>query len=456
MSISRSFVLSRRALLGGISAAALVPGLPRNAAAEISTPKRLIVVHVPEGMWQGAPRPTSNGGLTLAGSVLAPLERHKARVTVLNRLSIPSANRGPGGDGHHRNVPHMLTGTELQAIHIGGAPSVDQVIAQTIGGSTKYPSLHASVRIIYNDINSRPFWSGPGRVVPSVGSPWDLFDRVFAGVEAKAGSAASTPPAARPSARRSVLDFATKELDALGPRLSTDDRLRLESYTESVRDIERRLVVDAPAPGGGGGATAGCALPALGDRFDPRDEQQYQRLGRLQTDILVSALQCDITRVATLQWSNSNDQCGYRFTPIGSNARLGVDEIGHDLSHNNRNVDPTGAKKLRVTQFYAGEFAYLLDKLSAIREGAGTMLDNTVVLWVSEFGDCNGHSPQDLMWMLMGNVGGALKPGGRMLDFNNQRSVNDLHTTLCNAFGNPMTRFNNPAYCSGPIADLRA
>ena len=89
----------------------------------------------------------------------------------------------------------------------------------------------------------------------------------------------------------------------------------------------------------------------------------------------------------------------------------------------------TASKKQKVYRWYAEQFAYLLGKLTAIPEGNGTMLDNTVVLWVSEFGDSNGHASNNLMWLLMGNAGGALKQG-RVIDCAG-RGTNDLLTALC-------------------------
>jgi hypothetical protein len=124
------------------------------------------------------------------------------------------------------------------------------------------------------------------------------------------------------------------------------------------------------------------------------------------------------------------------------------------MAHNNNNCDPSGSKKLKTYQWYSEQFVYLLDKLSAIPEGDGTMLDNTVVLWASEFSDSNGHNSDRLMWMLFGNANGFFKQG-RILDLKG-KSLNDLHTSLGNAFGISDQTFGNPAYCDGPLTALMA
>jgi hypothetical protein len=182
----------------------------------------------------------------------------------------------------------------------------------------------------------------------------------------------------------------------------------------------------------------------LGATVDVKAEPNIPAVGKLQMDLIVAALQCGVTRVASLQWGNSNDQSTYSW--------LGVKTLGHDMSHNNNNCDPSGSKKLQTYQWYSEQFAYLLGKLSAAKEGTGSMLDNTVVLWVSEFGESNGHSGDNLMWTLMGNAAGHFRMG-RVLNCGG-RSVADLHTSLLNAFGVPDKTFGNPAYCKGPLPDL--
>lgn len=417
-------LLSRRALLGTLGVAAVSPLFARGRAhADGAGPKRFIVVHVPEGMWSGAPRPMP--GATTLGPILDPLDKHIARVCVLNDLSIPSSPNGPGGDGHHRNVPHMLTGIEMADSATAGGPSVDQVIAKATGAGLPFRSLQFGVRTIYGDTNARCFWDESKVSLPSMQDPFTAYSRIF--------KADMTGPAPPPDFRKSVLDHARGELATLTPKLSLSDRQRLDSYHASIRSIETRLAATVPV---------GCVKPTLGAAFDPRDEPNYPKTGRLQTDLLVAALQCDMTRVASLQWGNSNDQCTYSF--------LGINAKGHDLAHNS--VAGAAEKKLKVYNWYAQQMAYLLDELAARPEGTGTMLDNTAVLWVSEFGDSNGHTNKNLMWVLMGNVAGQFKTGRVMAC--GGRSVNDVHTSICNAFGVVIPKFGGVAYCAGPLPGL--
>jgi hypothetical protein len=403
-----------------------------------------MVVHVPEGMWNSASRPAASG--TTLGPIYGPLDPYKSDITILNKLSMKSRDKGPGGDGHHRGVPHMLTGIEMLDEGNAGGPSIDQKIASVIGKGSKYASLQFAVRIVYTDTNSRPIWSAPGRVVPALQNPWDAYTRIFgnAGATAPATMGGATmPPAATPpkfDLRKSALDYGMDEVTRLSARLSAADKERLQSYQDSLRDIERRLTEPMIS-------VADCAPPVLGSKVDAAAEANYPAIGKLQMDLAVAAMQCGVTRVVSLQWGNSNDQCRY---PWLNN----IGAIGHDLAHNNGNCDPSGSKKTQVFNWYAQQFAYLLGKLKNIKEGDGTMLDNTVILWASEFGESNGHSPDNLLWVLMGNAGGYFKQG-QVLDCGN-RSTNDVHTSLQNAVGIADTKFGGAAYCAGPLPNIKA
>jgi hypothetical protein len=426
------WLLSRRALLGGLTASCAYALMPRTRGwAQSATPPRLLLVHVPEGMWNRAPRPSA--GSTNLGPILEALQPYQDRIIVMNGLNMQSRDHGPGGDGHHRGVPHMFTGTEMQDESNAGGASIDQKIAQAVGGSSRFASLQFAVRIVYGDTNSRAIWSGPGRVVSPMQNPWDAYDRVFSDV------VPTDAPPARVDLRRSALDYALDEITTLRGRLPASDRERLDSYQESLRDLERRLATTAQPVAGS------CTPPTLGGEVDVKAESQYPKIGQLQMDLIVAAFQCGLTRVASLQWGNSNDQCTYSW--------LGVNTLGHDMAHNNSNCDPDGSKKLKTYQWYSTQAKYLLDKLSSIPEGTGTMLDNTVVLWASEFGESNGHVSNNLMWMIMGNAGGFFN-SGRVIDCGG-KSTNDVHTSLGNAMGLPDQSFGNPAYCDGPLAALR-
>jgi hypothetical protein len=397
--------------------------------AQAGSAKRFVVVHVPEGMFEFAQRPAP--GANTFGPIFSPLDQYRDYVSFLDGLNLQSRDNGPGGDGHHRGVPHMLTCTEMVDDGNAGGPSIDQKIASAIGGDTTFRSLQFAVRIIYGDTNARVVWGGPSQPMPPMENPWEAYDRIFA------ASVSEMPDKPRIDLRKSALDNAITDLNALLPRLPATDRVRMDSYQTSLRDIERRLAL------GGGGV--GCMPPMLGEERDHKSEPLYPEIGKLQMDLLLASLECGLTNVASLQWGNSNDQCTYPW--------LDVNTLGHTLSHDIA-TDPDGSKRTKVYNWYAQQFAYMLERLQSVQEGAGTMLDNTVILWVSEFSDSQAHAADNLLWVVMGNVDGFFA-GNQTLRMNG-RSVNDLHTTLANAYGIEDATYGNPAYCDGAIDDLRA
>jgi hypothetical protein len=162
------------------------------------------------------------------------------------------------------------------------------------------------------------------------------------------------------------------------------------------------------------------------------------------SDLLVMALGCDITRVASLQWSRSVSNT--RFT------WLGIETGHHDLSHHGDDDEAAVEALTSINQWYATQFAALLTKLARVPEGDGTMLDNTLLLWCNELGKGNTHSRNDAPYVLAGGAGGALE-AGRFLEYDEQPH-NDLLVSLLNLMGIDDETFGNPEWCNGPLAGL--
>jgi hypothetical protein len=287
-------------------------------------------------------------------------------------------------------------------------------------------------------------YRGADEPVSNENSPWSMFDAAF--------SELGTDPIElerRRTRRQSVLDVVGGQYERVTPRLSLDDRRKLEQHLEAVRDIETRL--------GNAGADLGgsCAVPTLGERVSDSDPSLLPVIGRMQMDLLAMSLACDVTRVATLQWSASTNNRPYPFLSYdegsGPQPIVGDEHIlGHEPYSN---VHAWG--KLRVIRrWYMEQLAYLLGKLDAIPEGDGTMLDNTIVLLASELSEGNSHSHMDTPFLIAGG-GGADLATGRRLDIAGDVSHNDLFVSLLNTMGIEDTRFGDPAFCTGPLAGIR-
>ena len=170
----------------------------------------------------------------------------------------------------------------------------------------------------------------------------------------------------------------------------------------------------------------------------------FPAIGAHQRDLLVTALACGRTQVASQQWSRSVSQT--RFT------WLGIQESHHDLSHRPDDDLDAQDKLLRINNWYAGQFAALIAALKAVPEGSGTLFDNCLLLWCNELGRGNTHSRDNAPFVLAGSAGGALRTG-RYLEYADVPH-NDLLVSILNVMGVPDTVFGKPEWCSGPLTDL--
>jgi hypothetical protein len=169
---------------------------------------------------------------------------------------------------------------------------------------------------------------------------------------------------------------------------------------------------------------------------------------QLVRDLLVSSLTCDLTRVGTLMLAPSRSDIFMNW--------LGITSSHHDLSHDPDTNTASAAKLVQINQWYATQVAALITALKAVKEGSGTLFDNTVILWCNELGVGNNHSHQQLPMLLAGSAGGYLKTG-QAVNMPAGTPHNRLLLTLCNAMGVTATSFGNPKFCTdGPIKEIIA
>lgn len=465
--MTRGSLLNRRTFLKGMGGVSLalplfhslgcqsspspaVEQLGRSVLAQNGFPKRFIVVYVPNGNIDRE-LPAS---MDFAGSILEPLMPFKDKMLLLTGLDL-SVHNQPPGEPHQQGMA-FLTGRSLNTGNqVGGdgslagwasGISVDQEIAAVIGKDTSHKSLHFGVQsTAYGGTEVRTVISYAGSDLPIANetSPYSMFNLVFSTLGQDLGQIE-----AQRARRKSVLDAVGKRYEALTPKLGADDRLKLEQHLTAIRDVEKRLDNQ--------GATIGgyCQIPGTGDPIDLNDPMNFPAIGKLQTDLLVMALACDLTRVATLQWSASTNNKPYPYLTYddGSGPKPILDDE-HVMGHQ-PDTDVHSWNKLRVIRrFYMEQFAYLLGRLSEIKEGEGTMLDNTVVLLASEITRGNTHSHMDAPFLLAGSGGGAI-PTGRYLNFAGDVPHNNLLVSLMNAMGLPATTFGDPNFCTGPLTGL--
>ena len=417
--------------------------------AENGFPKRFVVVYTPNGNFEF---PKS---LDLAGTQHEAMLPFKDKLLFLSGLDMTVHNIPPGEP--HQQGMAFLTGRRLNAgTQVGGdgslagwasGISLDQEIAGVIGTASPRKSLHMGVQSTnYGGTEVRTVISYKGSDQPNENeiNPWTMFDEVFATL----GSDPLGNEKLR-ARRQSVLDLASKQYEALAPKLGADDKKKLEQHLDAVRQVEKQLQNPGAVLGGA------CQLPDLGGGpIDVKDPNNFPIVGKLFMDMLAMSLACDITRVVTLQWSASTNNRPYPWLVYddGTGPKPITDDE-HNLGHQ-PDTDVHAWGKLNVIRHWYGEqFAYLLNKLDSIPEGEGTMLDNTVVLFTSEISRGNTHSHFDMPFILAGSGGGYFKTG-QYLTFDGERPHNDLLVAIANAMGHPIDTWGEPEFVKGALPGL--
>lgn len=440
--------LNRRTVLRGLGTTLALPFLeamaPSARAADVAQrPKRLSVFYTPNGMTMDAYRPVTTGADYALPPTLAPLEPFRSDMVVLSGLGHPQAAAfGDRPAGHGRSCPAFLTGAharQTEGPDIRCGVSMDQVFAahlgaQGQGGATTIPSLElgidqasllGSCDINYSCAYTNGIsWLTPTVPLPVMANPRDVFERLF-------GDGEALDPASRlAQARRqaSILDYVREDAARLSQALGAEDKRKLDEYLDATRSIEKRIQRAAAGPvADSGGLQQPAGIPA-----------EFAEHVRLMIDLQVLAMQADLTRVATFMTGREISNRTY--------PEIGVPDSHHMLSHHGKNADKMA--KLAVINRYHMEFlAYALKRLKETRDGEGSLLDTTLVIRGSAFGDSNDHDFMDLPVI----VAGGLVQGGRHLAFDKGTTMSNLLLTGLQLLDVPVTKFGDS---TGPLAGL--
>ena len=408
-------------------------------------PKRFLVVYTPNGNL--GPPPSFDD---FTGSIFEPLTPFKDRLLMLSGLDYGFTTMGPG-EPHQKGMAFLVGRPLNEGTFVGNdgslagwasGRSVDQEIANAISGTTVKKTLNLGVQpTLYGGVTVHNLLSYEGSDAPVSNdeNPWQVFDSLFSSIGGDPVELAKLR-----ARRKSVLDAVDKRYEGLIPKLSGTDKQKLEQHLTSIRDIESRLDMDP----GNGNLPPGCTTPTLSDQIDLNDPVNFGTIGRLHIDVLVSALACDLTRVATLQWSGALNKRPYPFLDYEGSPLSGDDHnLGHALS------DSASAAKIHIIRkWHAENFAYLLQKMDSIQEGEGTLLDHTIILWGSELAISDVHSQTDVPFLLAGK--GAGFQMGRKLDFNGTVYSNNLLVALLQGMGIEANTFGTPEFCNRPLTEL--
>jgi hypothetical protein len=459
--------LRRRLLLGGAGAAALLPWLEafpggRIANAQAQSPiKRFMVFFYPGGVIREKFWPTGTETNFTMPYIMEPLAPYKDKLLIMDGLEQRNMLDG-FGHPHTRGMTGLLTGKATvqgpYAFFLGGstdfagAASIDHMIGEKIGMGRRFPTLELGV--LWPTYGTGPSpqntisYSGPGQPAQPTADPWKAFQRIFMGVGASSGGTEET--ALRVKRAQLVLDSASAEFNAIMPTVGVEDRQRLGEHLSRLSEIRSSLM----APTGVGPSCVPPTNITAADTisYSTGGDGSHQTIAaaasnrmptisRQMIDMAVMSLACDLTRVATIQYTDAASRASFPWLKYNENHHFYQHDGGFQMQ-------PCAD----IARFFYEELAYLLKRLSETKEGDKTLLDSTAVLLCSEVGDPPSHDHKRIPFILCGSGGGSFKTG-RYLNFGG-KPHHGLLVSLLNAFDVPSTSIGDAKYNMGALTGL--
>ncbi|HKP64836.1 MAG TPA: DUF1552 domain-containing protein [Polyangiales bacterium] len=448
-------IIRRRTLLRGLAYGGAVSiALPvldcmldssgRALAQGMPLPKRFGVFFWGNGVRLARYTPSTTGNYTLS-ETLKPLANVKDYVSVLSGYDIKTGNQR----GHHAGCVGILSGAPMVSQDPKGAPyastfsapSIDQVVAASVGKTTRFKSLEVGIskNVTTGEGTTLRYLShnGPDNPNPPEYSPKALYTRVF-------GSGFSAPDAAAPTIdpklalRRSVLSAVREDATALRARLGKNDQQRLDQHFESIRALENQISATEKAPP----PPSSCRAP--NPAVDTAGDANLTATNASMAGLVSLALACDQTRVFSYMFSGSVGGTSYPELKISGNH--------HTLSHDEAGDQP---QVQSITTFIVQRFAALLEALKGVPEGDGNLLDRCVILASSDCTEGQPHSINNYPVLVAGGGGGALVHPGIHIK-GNKANTSDILLTLLQAMDLPLNEFGKDGGLSKtPVATLR-
>jgi hypothetical protein len=423
---------------------AMIPASSVLAQTAAAGKPRFMGIFFPHGMAPGHWVPEAEGALPAKlPYVLESLARVRERTVVLSGLWSKSAEPPEGTTGSDHWVaaayltaikPRKTAGSDATV----GSPTIDQTIAAKIGGDSLLPSLQLAVE----DPNSSSSNCGEGyscsytnsiswiglptppsepyqrtSPLPMELNPQVVFERLF--------GSGSTPAmrVARMRENRSILDSVRAELARLARDLGASDRQTVSQYTEEIREIERRIQL---------AAQLSAAVPEID--VPTGIPESFDEHIRLQFDLAALAFRADITRVVTLLGARDLTARSYTFPKGDLFPNGGVSGGFHGASHHQE--DPVQVRRYAdINRYHVSTLAYFAEKLKAIPDGDGTLLDRSLIMYGSNMGNSNQHQHFDVPHILVGGANGQLN-GNRHLAFDRKSvTTGNMLLSVLDMFG---------------------
>jgi len=415
---------------------AMIPALSRAAGTAAQPAARLSIVFFPLGRIMRNWTPKTEGAGFAMSPTLEPLTPFRDRLLVLSGLNIKAADpvgNEPGGV-HARPAAAFLTGIHPKP---GGAVgiSMDQLAAKALGKETPLTSLEigldspefASDDGAYSAYYMNTIsWRTATTPLPVENNPRAVFERMFGDTD----STDRSEQLRRAQKQRSILDSGPESVAGIAGGVGPNDRAKLNEYLDSIRDIERRIQVaektssEDPAPADGATMERPVGIPTT-----------FAEHAKLMFDLQVVAFQSDLTRVITFMFERDQSDRNYR--------EIGVSDGHHALSHH-RQAEEKMQSLEQIDRYQTKVFADYLEKMRATRDGDGSLLDHSVILYASSLSDANYHVHNDIPVVLVGGGAGQIK-GGRHIRYG-RAPFSNLHLSILDMLKVPTEGFLDNKY----------
>jgi hypothetical protein len=447
-------LLDRRTCLQGMGAALALPLLEVMGSAETTPsktykpPVRLGFMYMPHGVIMDQFWPAdAESFLSSPPPALESLRPVLDQCLLMKGISgvpISPYNGAP----HALELSTWLTATlpnPDKRNEIDIAISADQVAANYVGAYTTLPSLELATmpqtwKENQEGLNEAYYshcsFRSPTQPVPAEVNPRNVLDRLFNQKEqqGRGGGSSQLGSGGMSSLDQRMLDLVLGGARELRKTLPLADQRKLDEYLDSVRSVERRIAAIESRQ-------KEAALEKAGVRSSKRNESDSPAIEikipegdkrseymQVMCDLVVLAFQTDTTRVCTYIGSTPN---GVSYPELGFNRQH------HSQTHHNNEPDKV-SKVAAITAFNIEQFAYMVKKMHALREGDGTLLDNCIMMWGSGLEDGNKHTRQNLPFILAGRGGGSVQTGRFLSETRGNQG--DLLTTILTCAGIPLDR----------------
>ena len=411
--------LSRRTFLRGAGVAMSLPILDSMTpvfarAKKPKTPQRMLAICNNLGLLPDRFFPVEGGTNFTLSPYLNELKDHRKNFTVLSGVS------HPGVDGSHSSDVSFLT----CAPHPGGGGfrnsiSLDQFIAGKIGHMTRFPSLTLGVNA---SIGRRSLsWTDAGVLIPCENRASSIYKKLFL----QGSKEEIERQISKLQLGESIMDTLAQKSKSLARRLSASDRDRLDQYTTAVREAEKRLVM-ARAWEHKAKPTTPIGIPS-----DPSNRNAFMQMTNLMYQMITLAFQTDSTRSITLLLDGNN-------SPAIKVAGTKITDGYHNLSHHGMNQDKLEQLNA-IDRSQMKLFGELIQNLKNIDEGKSNLLDNSVLMYGSNFGDANKHTTTNMPILV---AGGKLKHGQHLaFDRSNNYPLPNLFVSMIQSMGIEVDKF---------------